>query len=237
MRGLILAIGFLTRLPVPSVHNFEAADLSRSAAWFPLAGALVGAIVAMAAYAGAIVDPWLGALLGVLVWMAVTGGLHLDGLVDLADALGASHRSPERFLQVLRDPHVGAFGVLALIGVVLAKLILLMLWLTHGQSLWGLLLLVAWARLGSVVWAQTLKPLSSGQGERFAWQGQPGWLVAGGVALAIMSAVIAPQLLGAIAVLALYWGYLKFRLGGMTGDCLGAGIELSECALLLLMLL
>jgi adenosylcobinamide-GDP ribazoletransferase len=62
-----------------------------------------------------------------LLWIAVTGGLHLDGLADLSDAMGAAHHSRERFFEVLKDPHVGSFGVIALICAICSKLVLLML--------------------------------------------------------------------------------------------------------------
>lgn len=236
MQGLLLAMGLLTRLPLPAAR--EPIDLSRSAAWFPVAGAIVGGLVAVAAHVGGSLDPWLGALLGVLVWIGVTGGLHLDGLADLADALGAAHRDPERLLQVLKDPHIGSFGVLSLIAAVAAKLVLLMLWLRYGESLWALPLVAAWARLGAVFWAQSLKPLAPGQGADFARRARPGPLLAGAVALALLSLPIAPWLLPAAIIVLLLWrGYLKSRLGGMSGDCLGAGIEVAECLLLGLLLL
>jgi len=80
MRGLILAIQFLTRLPTPQVTDLRPDDLSRSAVWFPLVGLLVGGGVLAATWLGAQLDPWLGALFGLLVWAWITGGLHLDGL-------------------------------------------------------------------------------------------------------------------------------------------------------------
>ena len=90
-------------------------------------GLLVGAIVWLAVLAGSLVDPWLAALAGLLAWLWVTGGLHIDGLADLADAQGAAHRSRERFLEVLKDPHLGSFGVLSLATQLIVKLVLLML--------------------------------------------------------------------------------------------------------------
>ncbi|MBP9916473.1 MAG: adenosylcobinamide-GDP ribazoletransferase, partial [Thiobacillaceae bacterium] len=88
MRGLILAIQFLTRLPTPRVVDFRPEELAGGVVWFPLVGGLVGGLVAAAVWLGGLLDPWLGALLGLAVWVAVTGALHLDGLADLADALG-----------------------------------------------------------------------------------------------------------------------------------------------------
>ncbi|MCW3480291.1 adenosylcobinamide-GDP ribazoletransferase [Neisseriaceae bacterium JH1-16] len=233
--GLVLALQFLTRLPTPQLKTFHPSWLAASARWFAVVGLLVGALLALAALAGGRVDPWLGALLALAAWVWVTGGLHLDGLGDLADALGAAHRDPERFHAVLKDPHVGSFGVLALGMALLAKLVLLMLVLKTAAAQWGLLLLPAWARLFAVAWSATLPPLAGGSGERFGWQ--PHWasFSANLVLLVGLSAWLAPVLLAAPLAGLAWWAFLKYRLGGMTGDCLGAGIECSEMLLLLLL--
>jgi len=99
----------------------------------------------------------------------VTGGLHLDGLADVADALGAAHRDRSRLLAVMKDPHLGSFGVLTLIAAVSGKLVLLML-VAKQHHEWALLLVPAWARLGVLAW-QTLPPLTAnGLAEAFTWQ-------------------------------------------------------------------
>ncbi len=256
MRGLILALQFLTRLPTPRVPDFRPEDLAASAAWFPVVGALVGVAVAAALAIGLLIDPWLGALAGLFVWVWITGALHLDGLADLADALGAAHRDPQRVLEVLRDPHIGTFGVVAIVLVLAAKLVLLALVaqqlaplvdailaarvagvaLPLGAELAvpiaALALVGAWARFGAVVWSQTLPPLAPGSAERFAWRARRASLVAWGIALLAAAAWLFPPLAAAPLAIALWWWFLKRRLGGMTGDCLGAGIEVCETALL-----
>lgn len=236
MPGLILAVQFLTRLPTPAVRDFRPEQLAGAVVWFPLVGVLVGAAVAAAAWLGGRIDPWLGALLGLAAWVAVTGALHLDGLADLADALGAAHRHAgsearrEKLLAVLADPHLGVFGAVALFLQLLAKLVLLMLALQAGAHL-ALLLVPAWARWGVLVWSG-LPSLKPGLGERFAWRAGAGATLAWAGALAAAS-VLLPALWLA-PVLALAWRrYLSRRLGGMTGDALGAGVEWLETGLLL----
>lgn len=248
MRGLVLAFQFLTRLPTPRLAGFEPGELARAAIWFPLVGAVIGAAVAAALALGARVDPWLGAIAGLLVWVWITGALHLDGLADLADALGAAHRDPRRVLEVLRDPHVGAFGVIALVLVLATKLVLLALaaralppLADAGRAaaiagdaalLVALALVPAWARLGAVVWSQSLPPLAPGSGERFAWRAQRASVAVWAAALLAASVwVFAPLAVAPVAI-ALWWAFLRRRLGGMTGDALGAGIEICETALL-----
>jgi adenosylcobinamide-GDP ribazoletransferase len=260
LRGLRLATQFLTRLPVPGVTDFSAADLSRSAVWFPLVGVVVGALVAVTIALTARYGAFLSAVLAVLVWVGLTGALHLDGLADLADALGASHRDPQRFLTVLADPHVGTFGAVTIVLALLVKTAALATLhpalahpgaltqagaLTHGwRMMYGLPidglplitsvpLIAAWARLGPLAWSRWLPPLKAGQGERFAWSLQSGWIVAWTILLFAASAWVTPVL--CIAPLALLgWGlWLKLRVGGVTGDCLGAGVEVVEIVLLL----
>lgn len=234
MRGLILAIQFLTRLPTPSLSAFQPAELARAAVWFPLVGLLLGAMIATAVWLGTRVDPWLGALLGLLAWIGLTGALHLDGLADLADALGASHGDRERLLTVLADPHLGVFGVTALVTQLLCKLVLLML-LAQSGMFWPLILIPAWARLGPLLWAR-LPSIKPGLGERFAWRiGSRDiglWLLV--LAAASLST---PALLLAPLLLLAWRTYLRARLGGMTGDALGAGVEWVESGLLLALLL
>ncbi len=168
IRSFSHALQFLTRLPAPPIGVFDPADLSRSALWFPVVGAIVGAVVAAALWTGALASPWIGALLALAAWVWVTGGLHLDGLGDVADALGAAHRSPGRFLEVLRDPHVGAFGVMAIALQLIAKVVLLHE-IAGPPALAALVLIPAWARWGATVWSAAVPPLATGTGERFAW--------------------------------------------------------------------
>lgn len=235
MRSLILAIQFLTRLPTPQVKDFAREDLSRTAPWFPFVGAMVGFFVAVCILLLSRVDPWLGALAGLIMWIWITGALHLDGLADLVDALGASHRNPQRFLEVMRDPHVGTFGVVALIAAILAKFILMYALLAHHTSYWYVLpLTCSWSRFGAIVWSASLPSLHTGSGESFAWQTNKPLLVVNGLTLIALSAWLAPMLIIAPVALVMWWLFLRYRVGGMTGDCLGAGIEVAECLLLLL---
>ncbi len=232
--GLILAITFLTRLPMPKVVNFEPADMRKSVVWFPVAGVVVGCFVALAWWLGGLVHPALAGLFGVLMWVWITGALHLDGLSDLTDALGASHRQPERFFSVLSDPHVGSFGVVALVIQLLSKFVLLSLAAEYHMSLLLIVLLPAWARLGAAWWSLSLPTLKSGLAQTFAWQGKSSQLWFGASVLFVLS-LCQPIVLVAIVPMMLWRFWLKRRLGGQTGDALGAGIELVESGALLLL--
>src|SRR5262249_36474098 len=109
--GLIIALQFLTRLPTPRLASEE--PLARGALYVPLVGLLLGALLALAVWTGSQIGPWIGALAGLILWIWATGGIHLDGLGDVADALAAAHKRPERFREVLADPHAGSFAVIA----------------------------------------------------------------------------------------------------------------------------
>jgi len=242
LRRLRLAVQFLTRLPVRSVEDFSPAQLSSAGAWFPVVGAIVGAIVALplllfARYYDNGVGQILPAAVAILLWVWVTGALHLDGLGDLADALAASHRDPKRFLEVLSDPHLGTFGVVSIVLAILLKTAALMSVQTGafppGTAVYGLPLIAAWARLGPLAWSRWLNPLKPGQGERFAWSSGLGAIVFWTVALLAASVWLAPALCIAPVVLAAWGFWLHRRIGGMSGDCLGAGVEVTEIALLL----
>lgn len=233
MKGFVLALQFLTRLPTPHIRSSEA-EFAASMRWFPAVGLVVGALIAGAAVAGAAIDPWTGALVALVVWVSVTGALHLDGLADIADAGGAAHKDRERLFAVLADPHVGSFGVVAVVLQLLAKLVLL-----HGLIAAGaiapLILLPFAARLGPLVWTRWLPPLHAGLAARFRAGTRPVDITLWAAAL-IMAAWFVPALIAA-PLLLLGWGWhVRRTLGGISGDGHGGGIEIVETGLLAMLL-
>lgn len=239
-RGLILAFQFLTQLPVPRISDVEPQELARTAVWFPVVGLVIGVVLALAVLVGAGVNAWIAALLGLLVWVAITGALHLDGLADVADALGASHAAPKRFHEVLKDPHVGSFGVVAVVLLLMSKLVV-MAQLPSAVLVPALLLIPAWARWGPLVWSLAAPPPSDGPASKgMAAQFRSGqdWRPAAAYAatLGIASLWLAPRLLAALAIVPLVALYWRRRIGGMTGDCHGASVEVTETLLLALLL-
>ncbi|MFA7595662.1 MAG: adenosylcobinamide-GDP ribazoletransferase [Novosphingobium sp.] len=229
MKGLIVAIQFLTRLPTPRL-TVSGAEFAASMRWFPAVGLILGGLIAGAAWLGMRIDPWVGTLMALTVWTGVTGALHLDGLGDIADAGGAAHKDRERLLAVLADPHVGSFGTVAITLQLLAKLVLLHALLDRGL-LPTLVLVPFAARVAPLIWTISLPPLHQGLGARFRGAIRPFDLAPWAIALAI-AAWFAPAVL-AILPFILAWGcWLRHRIGGISGDGHGAGIELAETALL-----
>lgn len=236
LRRLILAFQFLTRIPTPQVTDFRDDDLTHSAVYHPLVGIAIGLLLALPLW---VLDdrPWLAAVLALALWTWVTGALHLDGMSDVADAMGAAHRDPDRFLEVLRDPHIGVFGAVTLVLQLLLKLVLLAE--LAGSAWWyGIVLLPAWARWGTLWWSSHLPPIrQAGMAERFSWKLGRGAVWLWPAVLAASSVLAAPPLLVALALVPLIGVYWKHRLGGISGDCLGAGIEAMETLLLLALVL
>lgn len=233
MKGFVIALQFLTRLPLPRMSVSEA-EFAVSMRWFPAAGLVVGAIVCLGANAGAHLDPWVGALAAVALWVFVTGALHLDGLGDIADAHGGAHKDRDRLREVLADPHVGSFAVAAIALQLAAKLVLVHALLGAVQPI-ALLAVPFAARIGPLVWARTLPPLHEGLGSRFRDAVRPADLIAW-FALLLAAAWLVPALLAAPVLILLWSCHLRRELGGISGDGHGAGIELVETGLLLAIL-
>lgn len=233
MKRLVLALQLMTRLPLPAV-DVDEADFAAAIRWFPAAGVAVGLVVAGAAGLGLRVDPWIGALCGLVAWVAATGALHLDGLGDIADGAGAAHGDRARLSAVLADPHIGSFGVAAIGLQMLAKLVLLRVWLA-AFPLWMLAPLAMVARIGPLVWTHWLPPLHEGLASRFrvGWGLEP--LILWSM-LGLLASAWAPGLLAGIVLIPLWGWWLRSRIGGISGDGHGAGIELLESGLLLTML-
>lgn len=240
MTGFLSALAFLTRIPVPRSTVGAAGDLARTAPWLPVVGALIGALVAVAVAFGSGVNPWVGALFGLLAWVLVTGALHVEGLGDVADGLGAAHGNPDRFIEVARDPHLGSFGAIAIVLQLMAKLVLLAAFAERATTLelvTGLALAAAWARWTALLLGRAVRPLTEGLASRLAAGIETHTVALEGVALAVASILLAPPLLAALPLAGAFALYWRARLGGMTGDCHGASIEVMESLLLLALLL
>ena len=231
MKRLVIAFGFLTRLPMPSVAgSIDGTAFAEAIRFYPLVGLAIGALVAGAGWAGSLVDPWVGACAALLAWIAITGALHLDGLADLVDGLGAAHGDRTRLLAVMADPHIGSFGVVAIVGQMLAKLVLL-----HALGMvgwWSLLCVPGVARIGPMVWARYLPPIRpGGLGAAVAGAVRARDLLGWG-ALVALAALFDPALVaGPVAILGMTFWFGR-TLGGINGDAHGAGIELVETVLL-----
>jgi adenosylcobinamide-GDP ribazoletransferase len=207
--------------------------------FFPLVGAGVGAVTGLVAIGLAKALPFfLAAAVAVAFHAALTGAIHLDALADLADSLGGATR--DRALEILRDPSVGAFGVVALVVDVLFQVGALAALLAET----GLLALVvsafAFGRAAPLVIGWALPYARSGVGsgraltdEPRTWERLAGLLLAAAVVFALTGlrgfALVGGAAIGTALVALVAWR----RLGGATGDVLGAGIEVATVGALL----
>jgi cobalamin 5'-phosphate synthase/cobalamin synthase len=240
IKRLWTGLAFLSRLPVPRAA-WEAADLGKAALLFPLVGALLGGIEAAALAAlGAKVPPLLGAMVLLTVHVLITGALHLDGVADMADGFGGGH-TREDVLRIMRDHAIGAFGVIALFLVLGTKVATLSSLLATAS--WRAPIVAATLGRWSTVVLARLLPYArrgeSGLGAALTDHVGPAELGgATGLAIAITIALMGARgcvYLGVAAgVTALFAGMCKERIGGVTGDTLGAATEGVECAIYVL---
>lgn len=242
MRLLLAAIAFLTRLPAVGRAPLDAKTVARSARFFPLAGALLGAIYAAACRLLApVFPPLLTAVLLVALDAALTGAMHFDGLADTADGFGGGH-TPDHALRIMRDPALGSYGAVALMLVLLLKVAAIAALIGAKRAIPALFLAPALGRWAAVLLGATqpyARPAEeathAGAPTRFIGRTE---LAISTLAAAALALAIAPwrgsASLAAVAVLSLLWAwYCRRRIAGVTGDTLGAAIEFAECAVLL----
>lgn len=234
---LLDALYFLTRLPLP--RRETTLEGVGEAAWaFPVVGMLIGLLLTGAAWLlGLIFPPIPSAALVLALWVAVTGALHLDGWVDCCDALLAA-RPPEVRLEILRDVHVGAFGVVGGVVLLLVKFAALASLPAGGG--WPVLFLAPAFGRWAMVYAIVRYPYARPQGLGTALKertGLRGLLIATGIALV---AVAVGRSWAGLLALAVAWGLTVLfsrwalgRLPGLTGDVYGALCELTETVVLL----
>jgi adenosylcobinamide-GDP ribazoletransferase len=235
-----VALVFLTRLPIRLARPWRAEDLAGSAPMFPVVGALLG-LAGGLAYALAW---WLGltsflaALAAIATVALLTGAMHEDGLADLADGLGGGGTRDDT-LRIMRDSRIGTFGALALLLAVLARTGALA---NLAEPHVVLPAVVAAAAVSRAALPALLLILPSARPDGLAAAaGRPHWTrVAAGVALACLLAfaLLGPSaavagLLTAGALALLVAALAVHRIGGVTGDVLGAVQQLAELGFLL----
>ena len=250
LRHFLLALQFFTRIPVTGRLaqwvGYSPAMLRASAAHFPAVGWVVGAIGALAlAAALALWTPWVAAVLCTVATVLVTGAFHEDGLADVADGLGGAS-TRERALEIMKDSRIGAFGAIAVVLALGLKFALLAALAGQGAFVACTALLAAHvlSRLAPLA-VMRASPYVGGEGGKakpmadavsgtsvfvaVLWSLPAAALlvIAGGVANGV-AALIAAALVALFMV-----RLLRRRLGGFTGDGLGATQQLSELAIYL----
>lgn len=232
-----LALTFLTVLPLPGAGEVPPGRFARATAYYPLAGYAVGGLAALVLLLP--LPPPVAAALALALWWLLTGLLHLDGLIDSADALLAPV-SPARRLEILQDVHVGAFGVAA------AALTTLLAWAALSA------VTTVWAPVVAAVLARTvlLAPLhlwptarAGGLGDRAARSEdrspvrRPGWRPVLALALAAPTVLLpgawfAWLVVPVVVLVVAAWAARRLG-GGLTGDAYGLLVVVGEVTALL----
>jgi adenosylcobinamide-GDP ribazoletransferase len=250
---LRLAVGTLTRVPIAAPRRIVRSTAAGAMLLAPLVGALLALLVGLAAqglatWSGPSLTPTLVAALAVAALAYLTRGLHLDGLADSADALG-SGRPAEQALQIARRSDIGPFGVVTLVLVILIQVLAFGGVVGAGHAAIGLVIAVGSSRLTLVLCCMRGVPAARPDGLGATVAGTvpvPATIAAilGWTALcAVVCTWLAPDLLlsaltavvGCVAAGGLMLVICIRRLGGITGDVLGAAIEISMAASLVIL--
>ncbi len=245
MHPFFAALSFLTKIPIPRQNKITGDNLVKSSAYFPLVGTVLGGLLYLLLQLLSIIfsgnAPLIAALL-LVWWIFLTGALHLDGLADTFDGL-VGGRTKEDRLQIMKDSATGSFGLIAVVSVLLLKY-------TFLQSLQNEHLLAAlfyspllsrWSMVVLMYFTPYAKKTDS-LGKPFVEQIQRKQLLSATM-LTIAAGLFFPFiffliLLPSIILLtALFRHFFIKKIGGITGDCLGAANELLELAVLFLLLL
>jgi adenosylcobinamide-GDP ribazoletransferase len=234
---LLLAVQFLTRLPVPASAGFTPARLTAATRYHPLVGAFIGALVALV-YALALLawPPLVAVVISIAASLLLTGAFHEDGLADMFDGIGGG-MTRERALEIMKDSRIGTYGAAALILALALKAatlaampplaVILALLAGHGLSRFSAVLVIATSAY--VRDHGTAKPVADGVSRESL-------IIATATALPLLLVLawglgITPALLGLAGLTLGHWAMRRVferKLGGYTGDCLGAVQQGSE---------
>ncbi|MCG6036102.1 adenosylcobinamide-GDP ribazoletransferase [Acinetobacter baumannii] len=236
MKPFWIALQFLTVLPIELKTMPTAQQNGRAILFYPLVGLIIGGILFLISCLLVKLPVLLLATIIMTLWIWLTGGLHLDGLADTADAWVGGFGDKLRTLQIMKDPSCGPIGVLSLLIICLLKFVLIYVLIEQHQTLFLVFVPVLGRVVPSILFLTTPYVREKGLG-RSLTDHLPkiaSWVIAGFVLLLALYW----EWQGLIAIISFLIGlvYLRHlfikRIGGITGDTVGAAIELSETVLL-----
>ena len=240
LRSFYIALSFLTRIPTPIKGDVTQSQIGQSIVFYPLFGALFGVIFFLISqitlfFSTDISSDVLAAVL-LIVWVLITGGLHLDGLADSADAWIGGQNDRERTLEIMKDPYCGPIAVAVIVLVLLLKWVALSQLLKTDYSAFLIVVPMLSRSVIIVLFMTTVYVRDSGLGtafldympeEKILWS----VLFVSAICYLIFGGVFS-MILVALSVVVLRIMMIK-RIGGMTGDTLGASVEIAEAVALL----
>lgn len=240
MSSFFAALQFLTLFPCPRRIDYAYTDVGRSAIFFPVIGLILGAILVLVNF---LLEPFASAglssaiLVSLLAFM--TRGLHLDGVGDTFDGLGAGN-DRDRILSVMTDSHIGVFGLIAIVLILFLKIHALE---SMDVDRWrALLVATILGRWAMVLLAYRSKAAKDGLGSRLIDHLQTKqFVLATLITLLLVTAIWRGNGIAMMAWVAIFTtaskSYFHRRLGGVTGDICGAVGELSETSVMVLLAL
>jgi adenosylcobinamide-GDP ribazoletransferase len=239
------AVMFFTRVRVPRSLRWSEELMQKAAAWYPLIGVLVGSFGAFVAWVSLQVFPAIvAAVLSTIATMLITGAFHEDGLADVCDAFWGGY-TRDRVLEIMKDSRVGTFGAAGLGMVLLTKVVLLELvlsndnWLARGSVVMALVVVHAVSRSASVSLLRLLTYVRANDSVGSKSKPMATKITPGRLLFAIFIAVVplvwfvdlrrVPAMISLCALTAVGLAvWFRKRIGGYTGDCLGAVQQLTE---------
>jgi len=242
IRPFLVALQFLTRIPVRTNDQYSDQDIGNSLLYYPLVGFIIGLLLFSSGWMLNESPPLVIAALVLTIWVVLTGGLHLDGLADSADAWIGGMGSQEKTLLIMKDPNCGPAGIVAIILVLLLKFTAL-----HTLSITG-----NWsALLFTLILSRAMLPLlllttayvrTDGLGATLS-KYQPRRMSKLVIATTIILVMIAGGFDSILLIITTLITFLLLRflmlcrIGGTTGDTAGALVEICETILLLVVVL
>ncbi len=241
LRPFLIATQFLTSIPVPSAGTANNGELGRSLLFYPLVGLIIGFLFVIVALACSSLNPLLMATLIITTWVLITGGLHLDGLADTADAWLGGLGSKTRTMEIMKDPRAGPMGVLALLLVVLLKISTVYSLLPIYPVYYLILPPMLGRCLAVVLLASTPYVREQGLGENMSRELNKDkiYLLMTIISILLFLFINLTGLLVVLSCASLFMVFrhqLLKRLGGCTGDTIGALIEICEVTVLLVLI-
>jgi len=241
MKNFLLALQFLTILPIKIKPKVKEKDFGRSLQYFSIVGMLIGLILSITAHAFGFLPSSVVSIIILIVYTSITGGIHLDGFADTCDGLYGGH-SKEKILEIMRDSRIGVMGVIGVSLLLLFKFSILAA-IPKGALLRALILMPAFGRCWQAFSCFASKyAREQGKAKYFIEYATRREVLFTSIATAILS-VLLFQINGLILLAVssiptfLFMQHIKGRINGMTGDTIGAINEMAEVSMLFFALL
>jgi len=241
MKHFLLALQFLTVLPVKLKVSITRKDLGKSLLYFPVIGLLIGLILAATAILTGFLPQAVVVSLVIAVSIIITGGIHLDGFADTCDAF-YGNRQKARILEIMRDSRIGVMGVAGIVSLLLIKFSVMANMAQY--ALFSVLIMMAvygrWAQVMACYIADYAR--EEGKAEYFVKYARPrefiaATLITAGVFLLLAGLKGIFLFIFALLPVFLFINHSKRKIGGVTGDTIGATSEIAEVTILLLSLI